>query len=57
MTRHGGFQSLNGHRAQSVKIDDRSFEMVEQFKHLGTTLINQNSIQEEMRSSLKSGNA
>jgi len=30
---------------------------VEEFKHLGTTLINQNSLQEEIKSSLKSGNA
>jgi hypothetical protein len=30
---------------------------VEDFKHLGTNLKNQNSIQEEIKSSLKSGNA
>jgi hypothetical protein len=30
---------------------------VEQFKYIGTTLANQNSIQEEIKSSLKSGNA
>jgi hypothetical protein len=30
---------------------------VEEFKYLGTTLTNQNSIQEEVRSRLKSGNA
>jgi hypothetical protein len=30
---------------------------VEQFKYLGTTLTNQNSIQEEIKSRLKSGNA
>jgi len=29
---------------------------VEQFKHLGTTLTNQNSTQEEIKSRLKSGN-
>jgi hypothetical protein len=40
-----------------MKIDNRSFEMVEEFKYLGTTLTNQNSVQEEIKSSLKSGNA
>jgi len=40
-----------------MKIDNRSFERVEEFKHLGTTLTNQNSIKEEIKSRLKSGNA
>jgi len=39
------------------KIDDKSFERVEQFIYLGTTLMNQNSIQEEFMSRLKLGNA
>jgi len=39
------------------KIDTRSLEMVKEFKYLGTTLTNQNSIQEEIKSRLKSGNA
>ena len=30
--------------------------MVEQFKYLGTTLTNQNSVQEEIKSRLKLGN-
>jgi len=30
---------------------------VEEFKYLGTTLTNQNSIQEEIKSRMKSGNA
>ena len=34
-----------------------SFERVEDFKYLGTALTNQNSIQEESKSSLNSGNA
>jgi len=40
-----------------MKIDNRSFEVVEEFKYLGTILTNQNSIQEEIKSRLKSGNA
>ena len=39
-----------------MKIDSRSFGMVEEFKYLGTTLTNQN-IQEEIKSRLKSENA
>ena len=40
-----------------MKIDNRSFERVEEFKYLGTTLTKQNSIQAEVTSRLKSGNA
>ena len=40
-----------------MKIDNSSFEKVEEFKYLETTLTNQNSIQEKMKSRLKSGNA
>jgi hypothetical protein len=44
-------------RSHSTKIDNSSFERVEQFKYLGTTLTNQNSIQGEIKSRLKSWNA
>jgi len=41
----------------SVRIDNSTFERVEEFKYLGTTLTNQNSIAEEIKSRLSSGNA
>ena len=44
-------------RNHNINIYNSSFERVEDFDYLGTTLINQNSIQEEIKSSLKSGNA
>jgi hypothetical protein len=47
----------NAERSHNIKIDNRSFERVEKFKCLGTTLTNQNSIQEEIKGRLKSGNA
>ena len=34
----------NAGRSHSMRIDNRSFERVEEFKYLGTTLTNQNSI-------------
>ena len=40
-----------------MKNDNRFFEMVEEFKYLGTNLTNQNSAQEEIQSRFKSGNA
>ena len=47
----------NAGRGHSVKIDNSSIERVEEFKYLGTTLTDQNSIQEETKSRLKLGNA
>ena len=46
----------NAGRSHSMKIDNRSIERVEEFKYLGTTLTNKNSIQEEIKSRLKVGN-
>ena len=47
----------NAGRSHSMKIDNSSIERVEEFKYLGTTLTNKNSIQEEIKSRLKIGNA
>ena len=44
-------------RSHSMKTDNSSFEMVKGFKYLGTALANQNYIQEEIKSRLRSGNA
>ena len=41
----------------SVRTDNSTFERVEEFKYLGTTLTNQNSVAEEIKSRLSSGNA
>jgi len=47
----------NAGQIQSVRNDNSTFERVEGFKYLGTTLTNKNSIAEEMKSRLRSGNA
>ena len=47
----------NAGRIQSVRIHNSTFERVEEFKYLGTTLTNQNSIAEKIKSRLRSGNA
>ena len=38
----------NAGRSHDIKSDNSCFEWVEQFRYLGTTLTNQNSIQEEI---------
>ena len=40
----------NAGRSHHVKIDNSSIERVEEFEYLGTTLTDQNSIQEEIKS-------
>jgi len=39
----------NAGRIHSVRIDNSAFERVEGFKYFGTTLANQNSIVEEIK--------
>jgi len=46
----------NARQSHNMKTDNRSVESVEKFKYLGTTLTNQNSIQEEITSGLTSEN-
>ena len=52
MSRH-----QNAGRIHSVRIDNSTFERVEEFKYLGTTLTNQNSTAEEIKKRMRSGNA
>ena len=46
-------QDQNAEQNHNMRTDSQSFERVEQFKYLETTLINQNSMQEEIKSKLK----
>jgi len=47
----------NAGRSNDIKIDSTSFERVEQFRYLGTTLTRHDTIQEEIKSGVNSGNA
>jgi hypothetical protein len=47
----------NSGQNQNIRRDNESFENVEKFKHLETTLTNQNEIHDEIKSRLNSGNA
>jgi hypothetical protein len=50
-------RNQNAGHNHNVIIDNKSFERVEEFKYLGANLTNRNSIDEEIKSRLKSGNA
>ena len=50
-------RNQNAGRIQNVRTDNISTERVEEFKYMGTILMNQNSIQEEIKSRLNPGNA
>jgi hypothetical protein len=50
-------RNQNASQNRDIKIANRSFENVSQFKYLGTTVTNQNLIQEEMKKRLNSVNA
>ena len=47
----------NAGRNHNIKIDNGSLRRVEEFRYLLTNLTDQNSIQEEIKSRLESGNA
>ena len=51
------FRDQNAGQNHSVRIDNSTFERVEEFKYLGTTLTIESSIREEIKSRLRSGNA
>jgi hypothetical protein len=52
-----GVPGQNAGQIHAIKLDNNFFEMVEEFKCLGSTLTDKNSVQEEIKSRLKSGNA
>jgi hypothetical protein len=45
----------NAGQNHNIKLDNKSFERVEQFKYLGTTVTNGNSFQEEIKTRLNLG--
>jgi hypothetical protein len=50
-------RNQNAGQNHNINIDNKSFERVEEFKYLEATLTNRNSIHEEIKTRLKSGNA
>jgi hypothetical protein len=51
------FRHQNSGQNQNRRTANESFENVATFKHLGTTVTNQNDIHDEIKSRLNSGNA
>jgi hypothetical protein len=51
------YRDENAGRSHNIMIDNSSFERVEQFQYVGTTLAYQNSIQADNKNRLNSGNA
>jgi hypothetical protein len=47
----------NADQNRDIKIGNRSFENVSQFKYLGVTVTNRNLIQQKIKMRLNSGNA
>jgi hypothetical protein len=47
----------NARRSHIIEIDNISFERFDEFKYFGTILTNRKSVQEEIKSRLKSVNA
>jgi hypothetical protein len=52
-----GSRDQNAGQTREIKIGNRSFGNVSQFRYLGMTVTNQNLIQEEIKRRLNSGNA
>ena len=50
-------QDKHAGQHHNIKVGNKSFAKVKKFRYLGANLANQNSIQEEIKSRLKSGNA
>jgi hypothetical protein len=50
-------RDLDAGQSHSLEIGNSSLERAKDFRYMGTTITNQNSIQEEIKSKLKSGNA